>query len=270
MCSGTTNMLCFFATCCATPFNAINTNENQAIIKFDINGNLIWFKNITETIGDYGPIHALTTDNFNTIYIGYDNFNNSYITKFDALGTNLSTIVQNHVNVISSIAVDDLGNIYSAGGCAASNATFAGVSANPNMTYSTYATKYNSSGVHQWTRFVQDITCSNPIIIAKNQDNVYFSSKLFGFYTFGSLTASGISSSSQGDFFISKLNSNGIFQWVQEVPGTGSSNVFPGKNKFLNVDVEGNVVFVGKTKGTINWATNFLHQHLEIIMMDCF
>ena len=235
--------------------NALDSGDNQIILKFDSSGNLLWYLNINATLSGSDPIIALTTDTSNNIYIGYDDFNNSYINKISPIGTILATISQLHVNVISSVTVDELGNIYSAGGCAASNASFAGVAVNPNMTYTTYATKYDVNGVHQWTRYVQDITCSNPNIIAKNHDEIYFSSQLYGSYSFGALTSSGISSSSQGDFFIAKLNSAGVFQWVQEVPGTGTSNVFSGKRNYLNVDNQGNILFVGRTKGTINWNT---------------
>ena len=87
--------------------------------------------------------------------------------------------------------IDNEGNIYTAGSCANSNSKFANVTVPATFSYNTYVAKYSPTGVYQWVKFVQDITCPDPQVKAKNQDEVYFSSTLTGAYSFDTITAQG-------------------------------------------------------------------------------
>jgi Secretion system C-terminal sorting domain/Beta-propeller repeat len=104
---------------------------------------------------------------------------------------------------------------------------------------------------YQWTKYVEDISCLAPKISVKSVNNVYLSSSLTGAFQFGSLTAQGPSSGFSDDIFITKMNSNGDFQWIKEVPGTGKAYV--GNRNFLTSDNSGNVYFAGSTRGTTVW-----------------
>jgi hypothetical protein len=175
------------------------------------------------------------------------------VKKLDSNGTVLLTIEQQNVNIISSVSVDNEGYIYTAGGCANSNSKYANVTVPATFSYNTYVAKYSPTGVYQWVKYVQDITCSEPQVKAKSQNEVYFSSTLYGAYSFGSIIAEGPTNFGY-DFFLAKLNSSGVFQWVKEVPGAGK--VFIGKRNFLNLDTTGNIYFAGSTSGDVNWGNN--------------
>ena len=196
----------------------------------------------------------MAVDTSNNIYLGFDDFINSKIVKLSPTGTLLQTINQQRVQVISSISIDNLGNIYAACSCGDANSTFAGVSQPTSLSYSIYAVKYSASGVHQWTKYLNDNSCRDPQISAKTADNIYLSSSLTGAYTFGSFTTQGPSSGSSDDVFITKMDALGNFNWVKEVPDTGKAYI--GSRNFLNSDSNGNVYFVGSTKGTTNWTPN--------------
>lgn len=223
--------------------------ENEIILKFDSNGTLLWY----QEIANCSNFKSLAVDSNDLLYICYDNFNNSYVNKLDPNGNILLTITQQHVNVGSSVSVDDEGNIYTAGGCAASNAIYAGVSAPTTLSYNTYVAKYNSVGIFQWVKYIQDITCSDPQVKARTPDEVYFCSTLFGAYTFDNLVAEGPTNNGY-DFFIAKLNSTGTFQWVREVPGAGRA--FIGKRNFITLDTVGNIYFAGSSSQNVNWGNN--------------
>ncbi len=222
--------------------------ENQILLKFDTNGTLLWHQEIANT----NNFKSLAVDSNDLVYICFDDFNNSYVKKLDSNGNTLLTITQQRVNVASSVSVDNQGNIYVAGGCAASNAIYAGVSAPTTLSYNTYVAKYSAEGVFQWVKYIQDITCSDPQVKARTPDEVYFCSTLYGAYTFDNIVAEGPSGGY--DFFIAKLNTSGNFQWVREVPGAGRA--FVGKRNFFTLDTIGNIYFAGSASQNVNWGNN--------------
>ena len=235
----------------------ISTTDSGAkplLIKLDANGNYLWHIALTTYVSTINHFKSIAIDANDAVYIAYDNYNYSYIKKLDSNGVVLLTIEQQNVNLISSISIDNEGYIYAAGGCANTNSKYANVLVPATFSYNTYIVKYSPTGVYQWVKFVQDITCSEPQVKAKSQNDVYFSSTLYGAYTFGGITAQGPNGGY--DFFLSKLNSTGTFQWVREVLGTGTGRVFVGKRKFLNLDTSGNVYFAGSTSGTVNWGNS--------------
>lgn len=222
------------------------------LLKFDSSGELLWNIEMSTFNSSINHFKSITIDSADMVYICYDNYNYSYVKKLDASGNVLLTIEQQNVNIISSVSVDNEGYIYTAGSCANSNSKFANVLVPATFSYNTYVAKYSPTGVYQWVKFVQDITCPDPQVTAKSQDEVYFSSTLNGAYSFGTIIAQGPNGGY--DFFITKLNSTGTFQWVREAPGNGKA--FVGKRNYLNIDATGNVYFAGSTYGTVNWENN--------------
>lgn len=229
------------------------TSAKQELLKLDTNGNLLWHLPISNFNSAVNHFESIAIDANDAVYICFDNYNFSYVKKLDGNGNELLSIEQQNVNLISSVSVDNEGNIYTAGGCANSNSKYAGVTVPATFSYNTYVAKYSPTGIYQWVKFVQDITCSEPQVVAHSPENVYFSSTLYGAYTFGSLVAEGPVNFGY-DIFIAKLNTSGTFQWVKEVPGAGKA--FVGKRKFLQVDNTGNVYFAGSTAGTVNWGNS--------------
>ena len=229
--------------------------EDQGIqpllVKFDPSGNLLWHytPSISESVET--KFRALTVDASGNVYLGLDNFQHSYIQKLSSNGTPGAIITQTNVSMLTSLDTDTEGNIYAAGSCADPNAIFGGVSAPTTFNYNTWIVKYSPTGVFQWMQYVDDITCSRAAVRANTPDQVYFSSDLYGAYSFGSITVEGPTVGLFNDVFIAKLNASGTFEWVKEVPGGGTLD--HGYRNFLATDAQGHVYFVGKTRGTINW-----------------
>jgi hypothetical protein len=235
---------------------AFSTNAQgiqPLLVKFDNDGNMLW--HYTPVIPDSfeAYFHAVTVDDSGNVYIGYDDFQNSYIEKLSPSGVSQQIIPNLNVKMLTSIDTDTEGNIYAAGSCAETTASFAGVSVPTTFQYNTWVTKYSPEGVFQWARYVDDITCSAPEVKANKPDQVYFSSALYGPYQFGDFTAEGPSNNFSGDFFITKLNADGIFQWVSEVPAGSTGTVEPGNRNYLDVDSSGQVAFCGSTRNAIAW-----------------
>lgn len=231
----------------------------QAILlKFSPNGTLLWHRLVE--LGEFDQVHftAVVTDGQNNIYVGYDNFLNSNIQKLSPEGQPLLNITQNNVNLISSVGVDNQGNLYAAGSCAQSNAIYQGVSMPTSLTYNTYIVKYDGGGNFQWVKYIEDITCASPQLAAYTPDAVYLSSELNGPFVFDNIPVEGPQSSFMSDFYLAKLNANGQFQWVREVIAGGRA--YLGHRNFLNLDAQGNIYWVGSFSENIIWNNTLQSQ----------
>ncbi|MGL2965807.1 T9SS type A sorting domain-containing protein [Flavobacterium sp. XGLA_31] len=229
------------------------------LLKFNNNGDLLWHKSITGDFVDH--FKSLTTDSTLNVYIGYDNFLDSHIERLDSEGNSLMTITQTSVKSIASVSVDTEGNIYATGSCAEMNVDFNGTGLINTLPYNTYLVKYNPYGQLQWMHFIEDVTCPEPQVVAHTPDEVYFSSYLTGNYNFGPITTEGPSNGANSDFFLTRLNSAGVFQWVKEVPGSGE--LMLGNRNFLTLDSHGNPYLTARFRGTIQWNPSLTTQSVN-------
>lgn len=241
-----------------TTLTSSEQGVEAVLLKFNPDGALLWHQIIE--LGEFNNVNfkAVVVDAQDNIYLGYDNFWNSNIQKKSPDGQTLLTITQNNVNLISSISVDNQGNMYAAGSCAENNATYNGVSVPALLTYNTYVSKYDALGNFQWVKYVEDITCPTPQVVAFSPDAVYFCSELNGDFSFDALQIEGPQSSFMSDFFLSKLNAQGQFQWVREIIGSGRA--YLGHRNFLNLDAQGNIYWVGSFSESISWNSQFQSQ----------
>ncbi|MBD3581318.1 T9SS type A sorting domain-containing protein [Flavobacterium selenitireducens] len=236
-------------------FSTSNQGVEPMLVKLGADGTLLW--QMIPTIGESVIEHfnAIAVDASGNVYIGYGNYDDSYLVKLSPSGTHQMTLLQHKVKMLTSISVDNLGNIYTAGSCAENTASFNGISAPTDLTYNVYVSKYDGSGIFQWVNYVEDITCPFPIVKAKSPDAIYFSSALSDAFALGNLSSEGPISGAE-DFFVSELDSEGIFQWIREVPGEGQAG--PGNRNALELDENGNVYFTGSTRGAIAWSGSHL------------
>jgi len=232
-------------------------SANTFIIKFSQWGDFIWMKNLTEIYGFSNRISGLCADIDNDVYVAYaDNSNAStIIRKFSPDGDELLEIIQTSVSLISSIDVSLDGDIFAAGSCPTSNATFAGVPYNSGFSYATYVAKYGAQGQTQWVKFAEDVTCIEPQVKWSMTGDIYLSGQLTGAHNFGTIPTNG--PEWVFDFFLAQMNSDGDFTWVREVPQTLTGDASVGKLSHLGLDFFGNPYITGFTRNDISWDDNW-------------
>lgn len=245
----------------ATTLTAQEFTPNFSLVKLDPNGNLLWhsqlFMEDTEEWDVVTSFRAITTDSENNIYVGYDNFFNSFVAKYSPSGEQEMVIEQKFTSRITSLSVDSEGNIYAAGSCPSTQSTFGGVLVpSPQEDfYHTYLVKYNTAGEYQWVKYVKDITCPEPQVVTSGTA-VYFSSALYEPLMFDDISVEGPSTVFM-DFFLAKLNGLGEYEWVNDIPQTEGDMMIAPRNP-MHVDVNGNVYIIGRTRLTINWSEEII------------
>lgn len=234
-------------------FSVPNTTglPEHMLLKFNAEGELLWHKVLTMDVVGVSTFKSIAFDSNGHIYIGYDNYGTCQIEKLNANGDSLQLIVQENVNRLTSLAVDSDGNIYATGSCANTNSVYAGALQPTDLDYTVYLVKYSPEGVFQWIKYVQDITCSSPMVQIDANNNIYWAAETFISVQLDTITTEGPINGV--DFFLAKLNTNGDYLWAKELPGNGSLEV--AHHNFLQLDDFGSLYLTGTLSGgTTQWS----------------
>ena len=179
----------------------------------------------------------------------------AFIVKFNSSGVKqwISQIGTTGEDSSYAIALDSSGNIIIVGN---TDATMGELNAGSN---DAYISKFNSSGVHQWTTQLGLTTAgagsasSNEIataLVLDDSNNIFISG-----YTLSSL---GEANAGSWDAFIAKFNSAGTYQWSSQLGnvtiGAGASK--PENVRSVNVDSSGNIFIAGRTQGALSESNN--------------
>lgn len=224
----------------------------HVLLKISPSGTLLWHKVLTMPVVGVNTFKAIAFDASDNIYLGYDNYGTCHIEKLSPAGVSLQLITQQNVNRLTSLAVDAAGNMYATGSCANSNSTYAGVLQPTNFDYTVYLVKYNAAGVFQWIKYLEDITCTSPMVQVDGNGFIYWAADTFLPLQLGAITLEGPLTGG-ADFFLTKVSPDGTYLWAREVPGNGSLTL--GSRNFLKVTSSGAIYLTGNLSGGITqWS----------------
>jgi hypothetical protein len=177
----------------------------------------------------------------NTLTGTYDFF----VTKYNSSGVKLFTKqmgITSSVTVGTAVATDANGNVYIAG------YTTGGLDGNTKMgsTHDLFVTKYDSSGVKQFTRQLGAAGAKTVGIglVIDVSGNFYI-----GGYTTGGLDGNVLTGTI--DFFLTKYNSDGVKQFTRQLGTAGQET----RGYGVATDVSGNVFIAGYTEGSLDGNT---------------
>lgn len=227
-------------------------STNGFIVKIDYDGEINWGLNLEDLPMESGTVSDMTSDDSGLLYVAYSTWINSYIVMIGSNGNYSGAIIQEDVSIVSGVDVDDDGNIYAAGGCAGFYSTFGGVSYPAPFPYSMYIVRYNSGLEPVWVKFIEDITCSQLRIKCDNLGNVFVVGQIFAETALDTIIIQG--AEWVYDFFLTRLNAEGEYEWVLECPQVLTGDATVGKLQYLNTDSEGNALLAGFTRGIIDWG----------------
>ena len=213
---------------------SLNSNGNKDIFvgKLNVNGNWQWVTQAGGSDNDYG--YAIEIDDtgnsyvsgsfqgtayFGTYSITSNGNDDIFVSKIDANGNWQWAIQAGGSNNDSgySIAIDTIGNSYVTG-YFIDTATFGSYSLNSSGYNDIFVSKIDANGNWLWvTKAGGTLDDYGRAIAIDNADNCYVAGYFKGIATFGSYSLS--SSGDSYDIFVSKIDTNGNWQWATKAGG---------------------------------------------------
>jgi gliding motility-associated-like protein len=251
--------------------NIKNGNWDNFLVKFDGAGLRQWATYYGGN--DYeNEEPRCTTDKIGNVYLcgisrsinnissggfqnSLDGFQNSYLVKFNSLGTRLwATYYGKGSEISSSVTIDSLGNVYLVGSTYSNGLAFNGYQSSVNGVSDIFLVKFNSIGVRQWATYYggnnEDLI--NNCVVDQAQC-IYIAGTTKSITNFA---LNGHQSNFGGGFnvndaFLIKFSNNGIPLWATYYGGDENENY-----GYCAVDKDNNVFLAGLTKSVNNIASN--------------
>jgi hypothetical protein len=234
-------------------------NTNAFLIKLDINGNLVWKRNLALTWPFIVGVSAMTLDPSGFVWFAHTDFQVGEIVQIDNNGNDLFTHTIENAKSIGNISFDPWGGLYVSGG--ASNGIFVMNTDTFLLSdqYNMFVARFQPGGQPHWATFAHDITFQKPVVIADDFGSALVTGFICDSTSFGSVHFP--PPALFCDFFATKTDSSGNFQWGLAQPPLliGPFGEFEmGKNLHAGTDAAGNFYFSGIQRGTVDWGNGFV------------
>lgn len=235
-----------------------NVFPETFLFALDVDGNLLWQRNITPNDPGGTDVQSITFDPQGRAWYATCDFFNAEIKRLDDAGNDVETWPVLDAKTIGAISFDPQGGLYVSGAASTPGITVNGTFYPIAPHYNFFVARMGVDGTSQWLRSAEDITFQRPLVAADDFGHAYLLGSPFDSLTFGGIHFHGPEWNST--FFLARLDSMGNFQWGFQPPvGAPFSGQFSVEDKnVLGVDGNGNAMLLGMTDGVIAWGNNVL------------
>ncbi len=260
--------------------NKISAGDQDIFItKISNNANYCWTKRIGSTNKEYGE--SITVDNSGNIYFtgyfkgvinfeedwgGTDNKTSAgnydiFVTKINSDGIYSWTrrIGGSGNDLSADITVDNSGNVFVTGSFGSTVNFQADWGGTDNKTsaggYDIFVTKINSNGTYGWAKKIGDTGNDDGNgLIVDNSGNVFVVGNFHDTVNFQADWGGTDNKTSAGnhDIFITKINSNGTYDWTRSIGGLSDDYGLD-----VTVDKRSNILVTGMFQSSINFAADW-------------
>ncbi len=233
------------------------TSSNSFIICLNANGTVDWKRNITLTNSAITRLEYLNCNRTNgTAYYAYSNFsgNMSYIVQLSATGGDAATQTIGGAPVIGAFDFDANNNMYVTGSLGGPrNLVFGGTTVAVTKSYAMFLLRINAAGQGSWASVGNDITFQKPALAVTDAGDAYWGADLSDSITLGSTS---LTRPSPTSFFVAKVNSAGVYNWIKHSPYTAipTTRIDLGQKLALATDAAGDLYLTGNLNGAMDWG----------------
>lgn len=233
-----------------------NTFPETFLFALDIDGNLLWQRNITPSSPQGTDVESITFDPQGNAWYATCDYFSADIKRLDDDGNDIVSRPILNAKTIGSLSFDPHGGLYVSGAASSPSITVNGTLYPIIPEYNYFVTRMAADGSSQWLQSAHDITFQTPRVKADAFGHAYLLGSPLDTLTFGGIHFHKPEMNST--FFLARLDSMGNFQWGFQPPiGTPFSGQFEvGSKDVLGVDANGNAVLLGMASGVIAWGNN--------------
>lgn len=234
----------------------IGSGVSAFILKLDQQGNVVWLKDGSDYVTGFSEVTLLAKTGTNNFMLGIGSYTVvTNILTVNSAGNIISNIAQTHTGTISDIVVDVNKNIWCTGFTFGGYVSFNGTDTTAPYDYNDYVVKYDSSGNAQWISFIKDFTVQEFKLAADDSGYIYLSGNLLAPTDFGNLSTHG--PQRDYDYFITKIDQDGNYIWVNEIPqGNNQGDATVGNGDYLSGTKNGDTYLAGFFRGQIDFGNN--------------
>ncbi len=219
----------------------------------DENRQLLWQRDVSGDAFEDVNVASLALDQQGRMWVALATFFGARIVRLQADGSEAESWPLVDSKSIGSISFDPFGGLYVSGGATQPSITVNGTSFPVNEAYVFFVARLNAAGDAQWLRTAHAATFQRPRVQADGTGHAYLLGSPYDSLSWGDLHFNGpewISS-----FFLTRLDSLGVFDWGVQPPQDGFQGQFELSNgQGLGVDGNGNAYVYGTTYGTVDWG----------------
>ncbi|HEX5001675.1 MAG TPA: T9SS type A sorting domain-containing protein [Bacteroidia bacterium] len=230
-------------------------NNNSYIVKLDGNGTVLWKRNVSQAWPNINDVSVTTIDPFNNCWYGFTDFFEASFVQLDSAGNDSLMHTIENAKTIGRMSFDPWGGLYISGSASSGYFIMDADTFNVTEPYNMFVARYNAAGNPQWATFAHDVTFQFPQVIADGTGGAFVTGSRYDTTSFGSIFFNHPHLSQ--DYFVTRTDSNGVFQWGLQQPalGIGPYGQFePGNNLHSAVDGSGNLYFSGVQHGPVDWG----------------
>lgn len=239
---------------------AVALNLEPFLICFDVAGQVKWKHNLGVGLTTSFISPTLEMSPSGEIYYSYTDFSTGYIIHIDNNGLPIGQVVVDGIRTIGDFGFTPTGGLFVTGATGNGSVFSIGALAAPvTESYMLYIAYVNPIGNGQWVHLAHDVTFQFPQLVTDPLGNAYVCAALLDSLTWGNFHLNG--PDWVYDYFLAKVDSNGLFQWVKEGqnPTGGIVGDFgPAATRSIACDAQGRVMLCGIQRGSVDWGNGFV------------
>ncbi|MBK6343279.1 MAG: T9SS type A sorting domain-containing protein [Flavobacteriales bacterium] len=243
--------------------------ENHFLLAWDLtSGSALWMRNLSISYPAAADVPSLALDPDGSLWYVLQDFFDGRAVRVDAMGNDAEVRDISGIRRFGTISFDPWGGLYMSGSCENGTLSFGGQDfpVESDEGYNMFVLRYKPDGTAGFAEFADDVTFTNPTVVAATDGHAYIAGDLFLQGTdWGGITFNG--PNWVYDVFIAKLDSTGQFLWgLQSAPTGGGINgdMHRAKGPCVAVDANDNPYLFGTLRGVIDWGNGVVSNGLTL------
>jgi hypothetical protein len=231
-------------------------NEDIFLAAFDVDGSLLWFRDLSVDHPQATSIAALAIDHSGNLWYALSSYDLAEVFRVDEVGNDVGSRQVSGIRAIGTISFDPWGGMYMTGAADESGLVFGGQSFTttlPGLQYLMFVLRFTPNGDAGFACFAYDITFQRPTVVADASGHAYVAGSLLDSTSWGDVVYPSPEWGTR--FFLVRVDSLGVFDnglSSEQVGGGISGDMQRADGPTLAVDEANTAYVLGIVRGTID------------------